>query len=124
MKKSTLTVLFVLLAFMVFSVATLAKERENQNLLRPTHIQKAEQNVEPQFPKVVAEPANTWEVIRRGTPEDLQRVVQAKKGKTPAEIRQMQEQPVHVPEANATEAVPNYCVVQNIDIPTCCYYQS
>jgi hypothetical protein len=123
MKKSTLIVLFVLLVFFVFSMMLSAKERENQNFQRQTHLQKAEQNIVPQFPKVVPPPTNVWEPIRHGTLEDLQKVVQAKKGKTPAEIQQMQEQPVRVPEANATEAVPNYCVVQNIDIPTCCYYQ-
>ncbi|HVP37247.1 MAG TPA: dockerin type I repeat-containing protein [Terriglobales bacterium] len=124
MKRSTFIVLFVILAFIVFSVVLSAKERESQNPQRPTHIQKAEQNLEPQFPKVAPAPSNVWEPVRRGKLEDLQRVVQLRKGKTPAEINQMQKQPVHVPEANLTEeAQPNYCVVQNLDLASCCYYQ-
>ena len=116
MKKSFLVVLLVMFAFTLWSVCALGKA---------TKTQKTEQNVEPQFPKVAFPPVvSAQEVLRRGTAEDFEKAVAAKKGKTPAAIQQMQAKPVQVPEANATEEVmPNYCIVGNQDPATCCYYQ-
>ena len=90
---------------------------------KPTQTLKTEQNVEPQFPKVAPAPGPAEEVLTRGTAEDFQKALTAKKGKTPSEIQQMQAQPVEVPEANATEAMPVYCIVGNQHSP-CCYYKS
>lgn len=117
MKKSLLIVLLVLFAFTLWTVMAFGKATKTE---KPVQTQKTEQNVEPQFPKVV--PAEQYqEVLIKGNPADFQKAVTAKKGKTPAEIQQMQGQPVHVPEANATEEMPVYCQIGN-QTADCCYY--
>ncbi|HVP37086.1 MAG TPA: dockerin type I repeat-containing protein, partial [Terriglobales bacterium] len=89
---------------------------------KPVQKQQTEQNVEPQFPKVV-QGEKLQEVIMKGAPAEFQKGVQSKKGKTPAEIQQKEEQPVHVPDVNMTEeAMPVYCIVGN-QTAACCYYQ-
>ncbi len=118
MKKSLLIVLLVIFAFTLWTVVAFGKANKTE---KPIQKQKTEQNVEPQFPKVVLPPEGSGEVLIHGTAADLEKMVQAKKAKTLEQMQKAQGQPVQLPAANATEAMPNYCVVTNQDPATCCY---
>ncbi|HVP37075.1 MAG TPA: hypothetical protein VMT04_09985, partial [Terriglobales bacterium] len=69
MKKSLLIVLLVIFAFTLWSVYAFGKATKTT---KPVQKQQTEQNVEPQFPKVV-QGEKLQEVIMKGAPAEFQK---------------------------------------------------
>jgi hypothetical protein len=116
MKRITPIILLILLAFTVFTLVSLAKERENQNLQKPTHIQKTEPGPGPEdFPKVnLPKPKPVL-----GTPEDFQKLLDRKRI-TPEMLERLKTEKNELLETEAEERAPALCTIAN-QVAPCCY---
>lgn len=116
MRKSILVVLLTLLVLSICSLVVFAKERESQNLQKPTQVQKMEPNLGPEaFPQVnLPKPKPVV-----GTPEDFKKLLN-RKGLTPDQVKELNSGKTELMETGVEEREPALCTIAN-QVAPCCY---